>query len=216
MNEGHHGAIQVGSGHHAGAQGHLQHIAIRGGIDHCLLQVVLRFAQLGLQIVDGRLLLIYLRRDVIDVGLCHIQIALLADTTAHQLFRPIPVKHRRAQPGVDGVEALLAGGETGGQTVDLLLEAHRIYLEQHVALLHGLVGLDGDLGHSSLHQGNDGGGDVVIPGRLGIGVVVVHQGDEGPYDEDATKHGGRYSPLVERDLEDLENPYTDGRIGENK
>ncbi|MNW67805.1 hypothetical protein D3C74_464520 [compost metagenome] len=79
-----------------------------------------------------------------------------------------------------------------------------------------MVGLDRHLDHATLDQGNDGGGDVVIARQLGIGVVVVHQDDEGADDEDTAEHGGRYSPLVERDLEDLENPYTDGRIGEDK
>ena len=110
----------------------------------------------ALQVIEGRFLLIYLGDDVIHVGLGDVEVALFADAPSHQLLGAIPVQAGGAQAGVQSLQKIGVGGEARRQAGDLLLEGLSVDAKQHIPFLDRLVGLDRDVGDSSLDQGTTG------------------------------------------------------------
>ena len=196
---GHIGVILMGHKHHrrtqrhlhsvdTGPQHHLGDIAARGGTHHRIVQLELGNIELRLQIIDA--------------GVCHIDIAPIAQVALGHLAGTIKVGLGRNQLRLDRLHSVF--------------KRNRIDAKQHLALFHDAVALHRHLNHHPADCRHDGRADEVAARHLGIGMVVVHQEDQATDQHDAAEDRGRYGPLVQRNLEDLEDGHADGGVGQDQ
>ena len=96
--------------------------------------------------------------------------------------------------------------------IDLELEWLGIDAEQYIARVERLVGLGIHRYNNTLDRGYDRYADEEFLRVLGVGVVEIHQGQQGAQHDDAAQNRGRHSPFVHRYLEYLEDDDTQARV----
>ena len=92
----------------------------------------------------------------------------------------------------------------------------RVDAEQNCAFFNQLIRRDVDADDNAADTRHDRRRHEKLARHVGVGVVVVHQQDQRADDDDAAKHRSRHRPLVERQLENLEDGNADCRVGENQ
>ena len=88
--------------------------------------------------------------------------------------------------------------------------------ERKIQDLERLIGHRLNGSNDATDSGNDGNTDKILPGVLAIGVVVVHGNQQRTQQDHAAKHRGWHTPLVQRNLENLEYDNTHAAVNQDQ
>src|SRR6516165_9157160 len=116
--------------------------------------------------------------------------------------------------GLELLDGLLSFRKLRRFLIYYVLVGPRIDFKKYIALLQRSVNLDWNLDHPPFHVGHDRGGREVNADAGGEGIVVVHDQQNAGDQEDASQNGGRQSPLVDRDPEDLAHCHADPGVSQ--